>query len=95
MVKSNSIPEKTYSFEKSQALKINWRQFWNIKDKNEATQFISYNLLKRAEPCKWDILLVSRILWHKRITPCLKEWRFWHSSESCLFSSKKTCGVEC
>ena len=33
-------------------------------------------IVKRAEPCKCDILLISRILWHKRITPSLKEWRF-------------------
>ena len=34
--------------------------------------------LKSAEPCKCVILLVSRILWHKRISPSLKEWRFWY-----------------
>ena len=33
-----------------------------------------------AEPCKCDICLVSRILWHQRINP-LKEWRYyiWYS----------------
>ena len=30
-------------------------------------------ILKRAEPCKCVILLISRRLWHKRITPSLKE----------------------
>ena len=37
--------------------------------------------VKRAEPGKCDILLVSRTLWHKRITPSLKEWTFsfWYS----------------
>ena len=34
-------------------------------------------IVKRAEPCKCVILLVSRILWHKRINHCLKEWRFY------------------
>ena len=34
--------------------------------------------VKRAELNKCDICLVSRILWHKRITPSLKEWRIWH-----------------
>ena len=33
-------------------------------------------IVKRVEPCQCDILLVSKILWHKRITPSLKEWRF-------------------
>ena len=33
-------------------------------------------IVKCAEPGKCDILLVSRILWHKRIIPSLKEWRF-------------------
>ena len=36
-------------------------------------------ILKRPEPCKCNILLVSRIFRHKRITPSLEEWRF-----SCL-----------
>ena len=35
-------------------------------------------IVKWTEPCKCVILLVSRILWHKRINPCLKEWRFWY-----------------
>ena len=34
-------------------------------------------IVKRAEPCKCDIRLVSRILWHKTIIPSLK-WRFWY-----------------
>ena len=33
-------------------------------------------IIKWAEPCKCGILLVSRILWHERIKPSLKEWRF-------------------
>ena len=32
-------------------------------------------MVKRAEPCKCDIL-VSRILWHSRIIP--SEWMFWY-----------------
>ena len=35
-------------------------------------------IVKRADPCKCDIRLVSGILWHKRIIPSLKEWRFWY-----------------
>ena len=35
-------------------------------------------IVKWAEPCKCVILLVSRILWHKRINSFLKEWRFWY-----------------
>ena len=35
---------------------------------------------KRAKLKKIDIRLVLRILWHKRITPSLKEWRLWHFS---------------
>ena len=40
--------------------------------------------VKRAEPCKCDILLVSRILSQKRLNPSLKEWKngdfdIWHS----------------
>ena len=33
-------------------------------------------IVRWAEPSKCDILLVSRILWHKIITTSLKEWRF-------------------
>ena len=33
-------------------------------------------IVKRAEPCKYDIRLVSSILWHKWIIPSLKKWRF-------------------
>ena len=29
-------------------------------------------IVKRAEPCKCDVLFVSRIIWHKRITPFFK-----------------------
>ena len=32
-------------------------------------------IVKRAEPHKCDIRVISRILSHTRITPCLKEWR--------------------
>ena len=37
--------------------------------------------VKRAEPCKCDILLVSRILWHKRIIASLKngDFHIWYS----------------
>ena len=33
---------------------------------------------KRAEPYKCDIRLVSRILWHERVTPSSEEWRLYH-----------------
>ena len=66
-------------------------------------------IVKKAKSCKYNILLVSRILQHKRIIPSLKEWRFsyisviiasykimqWHSSEGCLFSLEKTSDIEC
>ena len=35
-------------------------------------------IVKRAELNKCDIRLISRILWHMRIAPSLKEWRIWH-----------------
>ena len=35
-------------------------------------------IVRWAEPCKCVILLVSRILWHKKNNPSLKEWRFWY-----------------
>ena len=35
-------------------------------------------IVNRAEPCKCDIFLFSRIIWHKRITLSSKEWRFWY-----------------
>ena len=35
-------------------------------------------IVKWAEPCKCVILLVLRILYHKRINPSLKERRFWY-----------------
>ena len=35
-------------------------------------------IVKSAEPCKCVILLVSTILWHKRINPSLKGQRFWY-----------------
>ena len=33
-------------------------------------------IVKRAKQCNCDIILVSRILCHQRITPSLKEWKF-------------------
>ena len=37
-------------------------------------------IVKKAEPCKYDICVISSIiLWHKRVILSLKEWRF-----SCL-----------
>ena len=38
-------------------------------------------IVKWAESCKCNVLLVSRMLWHKRINPSLKVWRFciWYS----------------
>ena len=35
-------------------------------------------IVKRAKPWKCNIRLVSRILWHNRIIPSLKEWWFWY-----------------
>ena len=29
-------------------------------------------IVKRADPCKCDVRLVSRILWDKRMTPSIK-----------------------
>ena len=46
---------------------------------NKTTRSKSFiGIVKRDEPCKCDIYLRSRILWHERITPSLKEWRFWY-----------------
>ena len=45
-------------------------------------------VVKRAEPYhKCHIRLVSRILWHNRIIPSLKEWRFWYLILTCDFPS--------
>ena len=38
--------------------------------------------VKRAESCKCDNLLVSRILWHKRITPSKGYFDIWYSLET-------------
>ena len=73
--------------------------------------FISFSLkgiVKWVEPCKCDILLVSRILWHRRmeifmfgnhwqLSTVIAPYEFTecHSSEGCLFSSEKTFDVEC
>ena len=62
-------------------------------------------IVKWAEPCKYVILLVSRILWHKRINPMeilifdthrrlsarISPFKFTqrHSSEGCLLHRKK------
>ena len=35
-------------------------------------------IVKWAESCKCVILLVSRMVWHKRINFSLKEWGFWY-----------------
>ena len=40
--------------------------------------FVLKGIVKGAEPCTYDIRLVSRILWHKWIIPSFKEWRFWY-----------------
>ena len=34
-------------------------------------------IVTRAEPYQCDIRFVSQILWHKRISSSLKEWRLW------------------
>ena len=84
------------------------------KDTHQANCGVQ-GIVKWGEPCKCVILLVSRILWHKRINPyfesmeilifdthqrlCAKislfEFTQRHSSEGCLFTSKKPCDVEC
>ena len=56
--------EKIFGYRLSSALK---QGTWLIKE-----------ILKWSQPCKCVILLVSRIFWHKRINPSLKEWRFWY-----------------
>ena len=45
-------------------------------------------IVKRAEPYKYDICHVSGILWLKRSTPSLKEWRLWHLIITGYFSQK-------
>ena len=45
---------------------------------NGTTTYVFKGIVKWAEPCKCVILFVSRILWHKKINPSLKEWRFWY-----------------
>ena len=55
-----------------------WINYWTS---DHVLGFSSSNfkgIVKWAEPCKCIILLVSRILWHKRINLSLKEWRFWY-----------------
>ena len=37
--------------------------------------YVFKGIVKWAESCK---CVISRILWHKRINPSLKEWRFWY-----------------
>ena len=71
-VKTNRMASTRWPYHKEQSLASNYFSFSKIL-------FPFKGIVKRAEPCKYDILLVSRILWHKRITPSLKEWRF-----SCL-----------
>ena len=54
-------------------------------------KIIVKGIVEWVEPSKCIILLISRILWHKRINPSLKEWRFWyliltdHFSPWCTF----------
>ena len=47
---------------------------FNVRKMNTLKGF--KGIVKRAEPCKCDILIVSRILRHRRITHSLKEWIF-------------------
>ena len=55
---------------------LNW---YNRTDyKLTLLTLFSEGIVKWAEPCKGVILLVSRILWHKRINPSLNKWRFWY-----------------
>ena len=62
------------------------RIYWSRLNSNYLSYWISYSIfryllkgiVKWTDPCKCVILLVSRILWHKRINPSLKEWRFWY-----------------
>ena len=86
---------------------------FNVRKMNTLKGF--KGIVKRAEPCKCDILIVSRIFWHKRITTFFKRMEIFmfythrrlsaiiapykftqgHANEGCLFSSEKTCDVEC
>ena len=57
----------------------NWQQHLGM----HLDETFNFNLhikgiVKWAEPCKCVILLVSMILWHKRINSSLKEWRLWY-----------------
>ena len=63
----------------SSTLSLYWKSF-TLQFFNNS--FHLKRIVKRAELDKCDIRLVSRILWHKRITPSLKEWRLWH----CIFT---------
>ena len=47
---------------------------------------IVQGIVKRAQPCKYNILLVLRILWHNTITTSLKELNFsyWYSPATFL-----------
>ena len=47
-----------------------WRCFFPVS--------ILKRIVKWTEPCKCVILLVSKIVWHMRINPSLKEWGFWY-----------------
>ena len=52
------------------------KPFWNVVAPAHEVKIFK-GIVKSAEPCKCVILLVSRILWRKRINP-LKVWRFWY-----------------
>ena len=64
------------SFKKAELFKEKDKSV-NERKRNSLVQWFK-GIVKRNEPCKYDIRLVSRILWHKRIIPSLKEWRLWY-----------------
>ena len=48
-----------------------YETFWSVTNHLK-------EIVKWTEPYKCVVLLVSRILWYKRINPSLKVWRFWY-----------------
>ena len=63
---------------------ISFYTFWNFSETfygvlnwRFSVEWVK-GIAKWAEPCKCVIRLVGRILWHERINPSLKEWRFWY-----------------
>ena len=51
-----------------------WKVLYSYINERSIYGLLFKGIVKWAEPGKCDILLVSRILWHKRITRSLKVW---------------------